>query len=205
LTARRLMVALFLFALLAALALTVQSGGTTGFDRAIGSALVLRQGSSPDALIRFLQAVSWVGGGTQRYIIVLALALLLGFWHRWRSGGVLIAASVTSNMVSEGLKDWIARPRPDMVPHLDHVNSLSFPSGHAASAALVYLLFAALAPKGHRVAWFGFALLFMILTGWSRVALGVHWPSDVLGGWLLGSGFALLGVILVRWREQTAG
>jgi undecaprenyl-diphosphatase len=205
LTARRLSIALALFAALSALALAVQAGGTMGLDRAIASALVLRRGVSPDGLIAFLQAVSWVGGGTQRYIIVLVLALTLGFWHRWRSGGVLIAASVASNMVSEGLKDWVARPRPDMVPHLDSVNSLSFPSGHATSAALVYLLFAALAPKGHRGAWLGFAVLFMVLTGWSRIALGVHWPSDVLGGWMLGSAFALLGVTLVRWRDRISG
>ena len=150
-------------------------------------------------MIAFWTSVSWSGGGPQRYMIVAALALLLGLWHHWRSGVVLALVAPLSNAVSNFLKEAFARPRPDIVPHLDPVyNSLSYPSGHATNAALVYLLFALLVPTQRRGAWIATAAVLAFLTGVSRIMLGVHWPSDVIGGWMLGSGFALLGVALAR-------
>ncbi|MEQ1687266.1 MAG: phosphatase PAP2 family protein [Sphingopyxis sp.] len=118
-----------------------------------------------------------------------------------RSGAVLVATSLSSFMTSEVLKTAFARPRPDIVPHLDAVHSLSFPSGHATSAAVVYMLFAMLVPTQRRALWLCAAATMTIATGWSRVALGVHWPSDVIGGWLLGGAFALIGYAAAQYFE----
>jgi undecaprenyl-diphosphatase len=70
---------------------------------------------------------------------------------------------------------------------------LSFPSGHATSAVAILLLAALVLPKQNRPLWVGLGLSIALLIAASRVLLGVHWPSDILGGILLGAGFALAG------------
>lgn len=93
-------------------------------------------------------------------------------------------------LLSMGAKYVFDRPRPDLVPHLIEVYTPSFPSGHA-TMSMVCLLGGALlvSPqwqvKARRVLVLS-GLLMAILVGVSRVMLGVHWPSDVMAGWLLG-------------------
>jgi len=83
-----------------------------------------------------------------------------------------------------------ARPRPRLTPWLDHVVNLSYPSGHAAGA-MVILFGAVLFVRDRWPRWPALALAFAI--GMSRLLLGVHWSTDVIGGWLWGAGFAMLG------------
>jgi undecaprenyl-diphosphatase len=94
----------------------------------------------------------------------------------------------------------IERARPTLEPHLVVVKTWSFPSGHAASSMIFYLTLAlALAPEGRwrRIAA-GAAILLSLLIGVSRVMLGVHWPSDVVGGW----SFGMLWVMLTLRRAE---
>jgi undecaprenyl-diphosphatase len=191
-----------LVALSAILGLLVTAGFGGAIDRTIATACGMRAGETPQAVINFWQAISWIGGGTQRYIIVALLALFLWLRHHWRLGAVLAGASLLSSLASDGLKLAFARARPDLVPHLDHASSFAFPSGHATSAAVVYLLFAFIVPSQRRGLWLSIGIVLTILTGISRIMLGVHWPSDVLGGWLLGAGFASAGLAVARVSEQ---
>lgn len=170
-------------------------GVLQSIDHAVGNAFNLKAG---DAGVSFWHWISWSGGGAQRYIIVILLSLGLGFWLHWRTGLALALTSLASNLASDGLKTAFGRPRPDLVPHLDPVHSMSFPSGHATSAMMVYLMVALIIPTEQRKLWLAFGLILAFLTGWSRIMLGVHWFSDVLGGWMLGGAFALVGVELVR-------
>ncbi len=123
----------------------------------------------------------------------------------WRGGrgrlalGLLVVILVGRGL-SEVQKYWIARARPDFEPHLVVVKTSSFPSGHATSSMIFYLTIAlALVPSGHprRIAAAG-AILLSLLIGTSRVMLGVHWPSDVIGGW----SFGLLWVLLTLRRAE---
>ena len=92
-------------------------------------------------------------------------------------------------------KYWIARARPDLEPHLVVVKTSSFPSGHATSSMIFYLTLALVLDRRHALAsrrGVAAAILLSLLIGISRVMLGVHWPSDVIGGWA----FGLLWVLL---------
>src|SRR3546814_19655820 len=78
-----------------------------------------------------MQGVSWLGGGVPRWTLALLLAVLL-----WRSAGrrpafLLAATALAANLASSLLKNLFDRPRPGLIPHLDHVSSWSYPSGHA--------------------------------------------------------------------------
>lgn len=177
-----------------AVGLAVMRGLTQSFDTDLALRLSLQQGQSSQALIAVMQAMSWIGGGPQRTVIVIVIALAVWRWHSLAMGLAIALSSLVSSRVSDWLKLEFARARPQLVLHLDDVaGSLSYPSGHATSAAVVYLLLALILPPRHRTAGLVLAAVLTGLTGLSRIMLGVHYPSDVLGGWMLGAAFALIG------------
>lgn len=104
------------------------------------------------------------------------------------------------------LKLGFARPRPDLVPHGSHVYTHSFPSGHAMLAAATYLslalLSARLVTNRHlQILAVVLAIGVTVAVGLSRVYLGVHWPSDVLAGWALGTVWALICWLVASWLQ----
>ncbi len=195
---------LLLLALTLLLGFLAQRGMTQGFDQQLFPLLALREGQSPAWLIALTQWISWIGGGTQRYIVVIVAGLILWRWRNWQWGAAMVGASALSNLASNGLKALFDRPRPSFVPHLDHVDSASFPSGHATSAAAVYLLLIWALPPHHRKIWQWPLLLLFVATGLSRPMLGVHYPSDVIGGWMLGAAFAIAAYRLVQSTERAS-
>jgi undecaprenyl-diphosphatase len=176
-------------------------GYLAGVDTQLLALFALHQGQSPEWLINTAQFVSWTGGGAQRYIMVAVFGLLLGRWRGWKTGAALIVASLLSSFASDLMKAAFARPRPSLVPHLDAVNNLSFPSGHATSAMVVYLFLALVVPPEQRARWMIPMMILAVATGVSRMMLGVHYPSDVIGGWMLGGAFALAAVAILRRVE----
>jgi undecaprenyl-diphosphatase len=139
-------------------------------------------------LIRNLFALAAVG----------ALAAL-----RLRREAVLFALTVAGGwLVNSALKALVGRARPQVVPHLVEASGNSFPSGHSFNGAVVYiamaLAFAALSPRaGVRRSLIGAGVAVSLAIAWSRVWLGVHWPTDVVAGWLAGAGWALLASALL--------
>ena len=146
----------------------------------------------PDWLQHAVVDLTSLGSHTVLALLVLSAAGLLIFLRRRTDALWLVAMAAGAMLLNHGLKVIFARARPDVVGHVVDVATYSFPSGHALLSAAVYLTLALLI--GREVArpaarrWlFGLAVLLTLLIGSSRVYLGVHWPSDVLGGWLIGS------------------
>lgn len=175
------------------LGFAVGAGWMQAADLRISKGLVLHVDETSPAFISFMQWASWIGGGTPRWIIVILLCCLVWHWCGPRCAVALGGASLLSNLASSLLKLGFGRARPDLIDHLDHQTSFSYPSGHATSAATVYLLLAWLAPPRWRPFAWALAAAMIILNGFSRIMLGVHWASDIVGGTMLGTAFALLG------------
>jgi undecaprenyl-diphosphatase len=125
-----------------------------------------------------------------------------------RHAALLVLASIGGGMLlSSGLKNLFERPRPDLVPHVVQVYTLSFPSGHAMLSAATYLTLGALLARVQpkrvvRLYLLGVAILLTLLIGASRVYLGVHWPTDVLAGWSAGAAWAMLCWTIALWLQR---
>lgn len=141
--------------------------------------------------IRFWRAVSAVGGPTSWRVLTAVTAVVL-FWRRRRRAAALVAVTMTgAAMLSGGTKALVRRPRPVVAVVVDRAPGKSFPSGHAltsfvAVGRLVLLLWPACSAR-QRVLLLGAATLLVTGIGFSRLVLGVHFLTDVLGGWLIGS------------------
>ncbi|HKP33689.1 MAG TPA: phosphatase PAP2 family protein [Sphingomicrobium sp.] len=171
------------------LAMLLSGGGW--LDRAIYERLYA--GRSP-ALVLVARFFTALGEPTVLISATVAAALWLWYAGHRHLPFVLIAITMIGRGLSEVQKYWIARVRPDLEAHLVVVKTSSFPSGHASSAMIFYLAMALALTAGtrwNRAAAAG-ALLLALLVGISRVMLGVHWPSDVIGGWAFGMLWVLL-------------
>nr|WP_247713067.1 phosphatase PAP2 family protein [Qipengyuania intermedia] len=122
---------------------------------------------------------------------------------------MLVAAAVGGGAILSGiLKSLFSRARPDVVPRLAEVSSGSFPSGHAMNSAIIYLTIAVLIARSYedprtRSFIVGLAALATLTIGFSRAYLGVHWPTDVAAGWLVGLAWALLmGMIAITLQKR---
>lgn len=172
------------------------------FDRAI--LVGLREWGGPPWLRGAAVNVTAVGSPTVLTLATIAaVVLLLAARHRLAALVAVLAAS-SGGMAITLIKHVVARPRPTLVEHWVTVHDLSFPSGHSASSAVIYLTLAALATqvvrgRALRRTIMALAVILVGMIGLSRVYLGVHWPSDVLAGWSLGTAWAL------GWWLATAG
>ncbi|MEP9352923.1 phosphatase PAP2 family protein [Xanthobacter sp. KR7-65] len=147
-------------------------------------------------------------GGTGVLTLLTLLVLAFLTMTRKRHAALLVAFSVAGGtLLSQILKWGFDRPRPDLVPHGMSVYSQSFPSGHAMLSAVVYLTLGALlartqARTGVKVFLLASAAILTVIVGISRIYLGVHWPTDVLGGWALGAAWACSCWLLMLWLQR---
>ena len=144
-----------------------------------------------------------LGSATILTLVIIG-AMLFAFSRRaYRIAFLIAGAPITGAIFVALLKSQFGRVRPTLVDPLVVEHSASFPSGHAANSAIVYLTIAVLLMRVERRPETKLYILFVaititILIGMSRVALGVHWPSDVLGGWLFGTSWACLWALLIK-------
>ncbi|WJG11023.1 phosphatase PAP2 family protein [Aliiglaciecola sp. LCG003] len=146
-------------------------------------------------------------GGVGMLVFMTFIVLVYLLMEKYNKAALLLFVAIASGMaVSFTLKYGITRPRPDLVPHGSYVYTSSFPSGHAMMSALVYFTIAGLLShiklrKRVKSYFFFVATLLTISIGISRIYLGVHWPTDVLAGWLLGVGWAILTLFVLRYLK----
>jgi undecaprenyl-diphosphatase len=159
--------------------------GRDQLDRNLYEALYV--GRHPTLIIA-ARAVTTLGEHILLIVVGFVLALWLWWLGRVRMGLGLFAVIMIGRGLAELQKIWIVRARPNLEPHLVVVNTWSFPSGHATNSMIFYLTLALALTRRSR--WRRIApvsaILLSLLIGTSRVMLGVHWPSDVIGGWSFG-------------------
>ncbi|MGQ0559152.1 MAG: phosphatase PAP2 family protein [Sphingosinicella sp.] len=165
--------------------------GAMEFDRAL--LVFFHAGNAP----RLAEAARWLthlgDGGLLLTLTGFGAGLLLAR-QQWRSALMLLAITLSGRVLIDLQKDWTARVRPDTPGQLVPIETFAFPSGHAANATMVWLCLALLLPRAPRArlvaVWA--AVWAALAAGASRVMLGVHWPSDVIGGWAFGLFWILL-------------
>ncbi|MFD8076869.1 phosphatase PAP2 family protein [Streptomyces sp. NPDC059718] len=170
--------------------------------------LLLENRTSP--VVTVLRAVTATGTGVYPYLLALAGGLIAGpaadalHVRRPPTRTVLFCLAFAGwlalgQAVRFVLMTTIARPRPPGEDWITHASRWSFPSGHATTSAMAAgLLVAALLarrPPAWRL-WVALSLCWAALVGVSRLWLGVHWASDVVGGWLLATAWVLLGCVI---------
>jgi undecaprenyl-diphosphatase len=203
-----LAVALLGFGLLAE---EVAEGDTGGFDRVVLLALRnpadLADPIGPAWVEGAARDVTSLGGNTVLVLVSLAVIGYLAMVRK-RSAALLVFVAVGGGLLlSTLLKHAFERVRPDLVPHGVRVYTASFPSSHAMLSAVTYLTLGALLtrvePRRRLKAYLlTVAVLLTLLIGTSRVYLGVHWPTDVLAGWCVGSAWAILCWLVTRGLQR---
>jgi undecaprenyl-diphosphatase len=140
-------------------------------------------------------------------LVTLICAGYLLLRRRYRMLALLAVATVGGLAASLLLKSLFARPRPQFAAPDAYVLTASFPSGHSLLSAVVYLTLGALLARTttryrYKVYFITVALVVTVLVGFSRMYLGVHYPTDVLGGWSFGLLWALLCWLVARFLQK---
>jgi undecaprenyl-diphosphatase len=189
----------------------VFEGDTEAFDRWAVSAMRDRGNPADPVGPRWVEEMardaSALGGFAWITFATFVIAIFLLLDGKSHMAAFLAAATTSGAVVSFLLKSVFERPRPDLVPHLSHVYTSSFPSGHSMNAAVVYLTLGSLLASvisnvSLKIYVLAIAVALTIAVGLSRIYLGVHYPTDVLAGWLAGLVWALVCWLIARWLQR---
>ena len=185
----------------------VVDGETHAFDRWMVRALRdpanVADPIGPEWVEEMARDATALGGLGWLTFTVGVIAVYLWLDDKPRLMGFALIATGSGAIASLILKSMFDRARPDVVPHLSAVYTSSFPSGHSMLSAIVYLtlgslLAAALRTRKLKIYVMSVAVLLSIFVGLSRIYLGVHYPTDVLAGWLAGLVWALVCWLVAR-------
>jgi undecaprenyl-diphosphatase len=189
----------------------VHEGATQAFDEHVVD--VLRNPANsrlprgPLWLVEAGRDITALGGVTVLTLMTLAAAGYLALQGKHGAMLLMLLAVLSGAIVSSSLKRTFERPRPAVGSDLAAVFTSSFPSGHSMLSAVVYLVLGTMLARMERrrqiKAYFiTVAVLLTTMVGVSRVYLGVHYPSDVLGGWTAGLAWAIVWWFIARYFER---
>lgn len=162
-------------------------------------------------LSTFMVFLGQLSGNTSIAFLTCALTIVCFLQRQFRRRAILYPLAILSGALAiEGGKRFVERDRPNIVPWLvpeQSVHGFSFPSGHATNNTLLGILVLAVLFKlkwrlGVKVPLAVLTVAWVIAVGFSRIYLGVHWPTDVLGGWCLGGLIGLAWLKLISLLEQ---
>jgi undecaprenyl-diphosphatase len=148
-----------------------------------------------------------LGSGVVIGLVALIVLGYLAMLKEWKTALVFLVALAGATLGGTVLKEVFDRARPTLIVPLYHSDSLSFPSGHSLLAAVVYptlgaMLSRVVRRRSLKLYFIVVAFLLMLLVGFSRVYIGVHYPSDVLAGWSLGLGWAIVCWTVLRMLQR---
>jgi undecaprenyl-diphosphatase len=189
----------------------VREGDSMNFDNRVLRSL--RKPDDPAKLVgpwwvhSVVRDVTALGSGVVLLMVVGAVLGFLIMIRRYHMMWLVLVATIGATAINETIKGIVDRPRPTVVPRLTEVTNESFPSGHSAMSAAVYLtlggLLAQTVSRRRIKLYFVFvAMTVTFLVGISRIALGVHYPTDVLAGWATGLVWALLCWLVARYLQR---
>ncbi|MCF6521736.1 phosphatase PAP2 family protein [Streptomyces sp. JJ36] len=175
-------------------------------DQALADALNSALGQD-ERLVKALRLLTDLGGTPMLLWLLSVGVLWLLIRGQWRTAGYVAVTALGALALTGVVKELVGRLRPVVAEPLSDPAGLSFPSGHALGSVVAYgVLLLVFAPVTGRRArpWFAAAVAAVVLlVGFTRLALGVHYVSDVLAGWLLGLVWlALTAVVFRRWPPQ---
>jgi undecaprenyl-diphosphatase len=188
----------------------VVEGGSLAFDRKV--ILAFRSATDPSVPIgppwvqEAARDITALGSTTVLGIALFAVSGYLFLTDKHATAWMVLVSVLGGAALNSLLKLGFDRPRPDMFAPAVRVFTASFPSGHAALSAITYLTLGALLARLHptrpvRTYVMSLAVALTLLVGLSRVYLGVHYPTDVLAGWCVGSAWALgCWALMIRLR-----
>lgn len=186
----------------------ISNGSTNDADTYL---LRLPRSPAPDYLpigsaktISVIRDFTSIGSGVVLTCLTVCVALYFAIRKETHTTLFVILTILFGWLTMEGLKLVYHRDRPTVVPHLMVESSLSLPSGHSMMSTVVFLALAGIAAgrtssRPLRVFYFCLAGLLALLIGATRVYLGVHHPSDVLAGWLLGLAWVQFAFLASSW------
>lgn len=179
------------------LAMAVWGGPDEAWDREMFAGI---HAGVDQSMIRWASLVTHLGGWIPLTIVGVLAVVYLAVKRR-RRAALLLVILFGGRMAVELHKLLAGTPRPPIAGEVLHNASLSFPSGHAANSMITYVAIALLVPvaQRNRAIAVALAVALSLVIGLSRVVLGVHWPSDVIGGWAFG-----LLIILILMRLASA-
>jgi undecaprenyl-diphosphatase len=159
------------------------------------------------ALITFFKVLTFTGTPLFLTLVVVVWGIFLWRTHRYRLMAFLIVTSSVGGIIDSVVKILVARPRPNLANPIIPLHGKSFPSGHVMSSTIVYgallLIFFPAIPKRWRAPSIGGVLVLVAAIGVSRLALGVHYITDVVGGFVLGLAWLAASTAAFSiWREE---